>query len=92
MIGFVGLAIFGASPGGTGTEIAGTLASVALYVVVMLGFSTIYQATVRLALWRHGVESLEIEGLAVLDQVKATGRAGSAVGEGLADALNVGGI
>jgi hypothetical protein len=67
-------------------------ASVALYVVVMLGFSTLYQATVRLALWRHGVESLEIEGLAVLEQVTATGRAGSAVGEGLADALNVGGI
>ncbi len=47
----------------------------ALYVVVMLGFSTIYQATVRLALWRHGVESLEIERLDVLDQVKATGEA-----------------
>ena len=92
VIGFVGLAIFGASPDGTGTEIAGTLASVALYVVVMLGFSTIYQATMRLALWRHGAELLEIEGLAVLEQVTATGRAGSAVGEGLADALNVGGI
>ena len=92
VIAVAGLAIFGASPGGTGTEIAGTLASVALYVVVMLGFSTIYQATVRLALWRHGVESLEIEGLAVLEQVKATGEASSAVGEGLADALNVGGI
>jgi hypothetical protein len=92
VIGFIGLAIFGLSPGGTGTEIAGTLASVALYVVVMLGFSTLYQATVRLALWRHGVESLEIEGLAVLEQVKATGEASSAVGEGLADALNVGGI
>ncbi len=92
VIGFIGLAIFGASPDGTGTEITGTLASVALYVVVMLGFSTIYQATVRLALWRHGVESLEIERLDVLEQVKATGEASSAVGEGLADALNVGGI
>ncbi len=92
VIAITGLAIFGVSPGGTGTEVAGTLASVALYVAVMLGFSTIYQATVRLALWRHGAESLEIEGLAVLDQVTATGRAGSAVGEGLADALNVGGI
>ena len=92
VIGGVGLAIFGASPDGTGTEITGTLASVALYVVVMLGFSTIYQATVRLALWRHGVKSLEIERLDVLEQVKATGEASSAVGEGLADALNVGGI
>ena len=92
VLGGVGLAIYAASPGGTGTEIAGTLATVALYVVVMLGFSTIYQATVRLALWRHGVESVEIERLDVLDRVKATGEASSAVGEGLADALNVGGI
>ncbi len=92
VVGGIGLAIYAASPGGTGTEIAGTLATVALYVVVMLGFSTIYQATVRLALWRHGVESVEIERLDVLDRVKATGEASSAVGEGLADALNVGGI
>ena len=92
VVGGIGLAIYTASPGGTGTEIAGTLATVALYVVVMLGFSTIYQATVRLALWRHGVESVEIERLDVLDRVKATGEASSAVGEGLADALNVGGI
>jgi hypothetical protein len=92
VVGGVGLTIVGASSGGTGTEIAGTLGTVALYVVVMLGFSTIYQATVRLALWRHGVESMEIERLDVLDRVKATGEASSAVGEGLADALNVGGI
>ena len=68
------------------------LATVGAYVVVMLGFSTIYQATVRLALWRHGVESVEIDRLDVLDRVKAIGEASSAVGEGLADALNVGGI
>jgi uncharacterized membrane protein YjgN (DUF898 family) len=92
VVGFIGLAIFGASPGGTGTEIAGTLATVALYVVVMLGFSTLYQATVRLTLWRHGVESLEIGRLDVLERVTATGAAGSPVGEGLADALNVGGF
>ena len=35
---------------------------------------------------------MEIEGLAVLDQVQGHGAASSAVGEGLADALNVGGI
>lgn len=92
VVGFIGLVIFGMSPGGIGTEVAGTLASVGLYVAVMLAFSTIYQATVRLALWRHGVESLEIDRLDVLEQVKATGRPSSSVGEGLADALNVGGI
>ena len=74
------------------TEIAGTLGAVALYVVMMLGYSTIYQGTVKLALWQRAVESVELEGLPVLDQVKAAGTPSSAVGEGLADALNVGGI
>ena len=77
---------------GPGAEIIGVVAVIALYVVVMLGYSTIYQATVKLALWRHGAESTEIEGVAMLEQVKAVGRPSSAVGEGLADALNVGGI
>jgi len=92
LVAFIGLIAFGAMPSGSATEITGTLATVGLYVVFMLGMSTLYQATVRLALWRHGVDSLEIEGLSVLDGVKATGKPSSAVGEGLADALNVGGI
>jgi hypothetical protein len=58
----------------------------------MLGFSAIYQATVKLGFWRSSVESLSFTGLDVLDRVKASGTASSAVGEGLADALNVGGI
>jgi uncharacterized membrane protein YjgN (DUF898 family) len=73
-------------------EIVGTLGAVGIYVVMMLGYSTIYQGTVKLALWQRAVESVELEGLAVLGQVKAEGAASSAVGEGLADALNVGGI
>jgi uncharacterized membrane protein YjgN (DUF898 family) len=92
VISFILLAAFGFSPSGARTEIAGTIASVALYVVMMLGFSTLYQGTVRFTLWRHGTESLDIHGLAVLDTVKAAGEASSAVGEGLADALNTGGI
>jgi uncharacterized membrane protein YjgN (DUF898 family) len=73
-------------------EIAGAVAAVAYYVILMLGFSTIYQGTVKLALWQRAVESVEIEGAEALDRVKAEGAASSAVGEGLADALNVGGI
>ena len=91
-IGFFSFHFLSATPHQSTFEVAGTLATVALYVVVMLGFSTIYQATVRLALWRHGVELVEIDRLDVLDRVKAIGEASSAVGEGLADALNVGGI
>jgi uncharacterized membrane protein YjgN (DUF898 family) len=73
-------------------EIADAAIGLALYVMAMLGFSTIYQGTVKLTLWRCGVESIALEGAAALDRVKAEGTPSSAVGEGLADALNVGGF
>jgi uncharacterized membrane protein YjgN (DUF898 family) len=81
---------------GNGNKEAADLANagtgIAFYVIAMLGFSAIYQATVKLGFWRSSVESLSFTGLDVLDRVKASGTASSAVGEGLADALNVGGI
>src|SRR5215212_4745855 len=55
------------------------------YVIIALAYSAIYQATVRLRLWKAGFESIELSGLDVLDRVKAAGGASSAVGEGLAD-------
>jgi uncharacterized membrane protein YjgN (DUF898 family) len=61
------------------------------YLLLALAYSTIYQATVRLPLWRLAFDTLDIEGLAALDEVGAAGQAASAVGEGLADALHVGG-
>jgi uncharacterized membrane protein YjgN (DUF898 family) len=73
-------------------DVVNALAGIGFYVFAMLGFSAIYQATVKLGLWRIGVESMTFDGLDVLDRVKARGSASSAVGEGLADALNVGGI
>ena len=60
------------------------------YVIVALGYSTIYRATVLLSLWQLGMESLQLSGLSALENVKATGQPSSAIGEGLADALNVG--
>jgi uncharacterized membrane protein YjgN (DUF898 family) len=74
------------------SEIAATAALLAGYVIVMLGYSTIYQATVKLGLWRCVTESLDVANIAALERVKAAGRASSPIGEGLADALNVGGI
>jgi uncharacterized membrane protein YjgN (DUF898 family) len=62
------------------------------YVVVALGFSTIYQVVVKLGLWRLAAQSVELSGDEVLESVHAAGAPSSAVGEGLADALNVGGI
>ena len=73
-------------------EAVNAMAGLAFYVAIMLAFSTIYQGTVKLALWRSGMESIELEGAAALDQVRAEGAPSSAVGEGLADALNVGGF
>jgi uncharacterized membrane protein YjgN (DUF898 family) len=73
-------------------EIGNVAVGILSYVIFMLGSSAIYQVTVRLALWRNVVESLEVAGVAALDRVKAQGRASSAFGEGLADALNVGGL
>jgi uncharacterized membrane protein YjgN (DUF898 family) len=73
-------------------EIITTIAGLAAYVAIALGYSTIYQATVRLGLWRCVVESLDISNVAVLEHVTAVGQPASPVGEGLADALSVGGV
>jgi hypothetical protein len=73
-------------------EIGGIGMGLVAYVAVMLGYSTIYQATVKLSLWRLVMESLDLNGVAALERVRAVGDASSAVGEGLADALNVGGL
>jgi uncharacterized membrane protein YjgN (DUF898 family) len=73
-------------------EIITTVAGLAAYVAIALGYSTIYQATVKLGLWRCVVESLDVANVAALDRVSAAGQPASPVGEGLADALSVGGI
>lgn len=74
------------------SDIVSAVIGIVSYVAVMLGYSAIYQGTVRLTLWRTAVESIALEGAEALDQVKAEGTPSSAVGEGLADALNVGGF
>ncbi len=63
-----------------------------LYVVFMIGSSTIYQVIVAAGLWRLGAETAALTGEAALDGVRATGSPSSALGEGLADALGVGSI
>lgn len=84
--------LFGTKEASATVEFVQVAAGIVGYVVVALGYSTIYRATVMLSLWRLGMESLELKGLAALDRVKATGTPSSALGEGLADALNVGGF
>jgi hypothetical protein len=60
-----------------GGEITATAILLAGYVIVALGFSTIYRATVMLSLWQLGMESLQLFGLSALERVKASGRPSS---------------
>jgi hypothetical protein len=66
--------------------------TVGLYVVIALGASTIHQVVVTFAMWRLGAQSADLSGADALDCVRASGAPSSALGEGLADALGVGGI
>ncbi|MDP2410821.1 MAG: DUF898 family protein [Pseudolabrys sp.] len=93
VLGFAVLLVLGAliTDDQTG-EIVATVFLLVGYVIAALGLSTIYRATALLALWRLGMESLQLSGLSALDRVRAVGRPSSALGEGLADALNVGRI
>jgi uncharacterized membrane protein YjgN (DUF898 family) len=92
-IGFALTAILEPASGSEATtQLLTTALVIGSYVAVALAYSTIYQATVRLRLWKSCVEALEFSGLEALDHVKASGAVSSALGEGLADALNVGGI
>jgi uncharacterized membrane protein YjgN (DUF898 family) len=74
------------------TQVVGGAIGILLYVVIMIGSSTIYQVIVAAGLWRLGAQTAALSGEAALDGVRATGTASSALGEGLADALGVGGI
>jgi uncharacterized membrane protein YjgN (DUF898 family) len=73
------------------TDVGGAALALGGYVVAALGFSTIYRATVLLSFWQLGLESIQLSGAEMLDKVAASVRSGSPFGEGLADALNVGG-
>jgi uncharacterized membrane protein YjgN (DUF898 family) len=73
-------------------EIVTSVLGVAAYVAVALGYSAIYQGTVKLGLWRCIIESLDVSNITALERVAAAGEVASPIGEGLADALNVGGI
>jgi len=87
LIGFLA----GKMPDSGAGDIAATLVGLGGYVVAALGFSTIYRSTVQLSLWQLGAEALHLSGIERLDAVEARGEASSPLGEGLADALNVGG-
>jgi uncharacterized membrane protein YjgN (DUF898 family) len=91
LVGFF-TALFKAAGNAQVAEIAGVVAAVIGYLVIMLCYSTIYQVIAKQRLWRLSFETAELSGLQALENVKAEGAASSAFGEGLADALDVGGL
>jgi uncharacterized membrane protein YjgN (DUF898 family) len=73
-------------------ELLATIITVGLYVVIALGASTVHQVVITMSLWRLGLQTAELTGAEELNSVRAAGLPSSALGEGLADALGVGGI
>jgi uncharacterized membrane protein YjgN (DUF898 family) len=89
---FAVVSIVGLIHNATVTQVVVGVISIVLYVVIMIGSSTVYQVIVAAGLWRLGAQTAALSGEAALDGVRATGTASSALGEGLADALGVGSI
>jgi uncharacterized membrane protein YjgN (DUF898 family) len=73
-------------------EIAVAILGVLFYVAFALGYAVIYQVKVRLGLWRAVANSTGLSNPATLETISSVGAPASPVGEGLADALNVGGF
>lgn len=71
--------------------VVGALAIIG-YAAFLLGSSAVYQAAVVFRFWRLSFETTELSGLAALDDVIAAGEKSGVFGEGLADALDIGGI
>jgi hypothetical protein len=71
-------------------EVVTVAVGLAAYVVFALGYSAIYWVKVRLGLWRLVVDSADLSNPAALETISSVGAPASPVGEGLADALNVG--
>jgi drug/metabolite transporter superfamily protein YnfA len=75
----------------TASEIVFTALLLGGYVIAALAYSTIYQVTVKLGLWRLALASIALSATGALDRVKVVGRPSSSFGEGLASALHVDG-
>jgi uncharacterized membrane protein YjgN (DUF898 family) len=73
-------------------ELASGIVFLGTYILIALGYSTIYQSTITIRFWRLSFETVDLAGLGELENVRASGAASSAFGEGLVDALDVGGL
>jgi len=89
---FLGDKLLGSTSDSMAAGLLVSATTLGVYVTMMLGASTIYQVVITFAMWRLGVQSAELTGAGALDGVRAGGGPDSALGEGLVDALGVGGI
>ena len=71
--------------------VAGAIGGVMLYVILALVYSATYHVKLKLAVWRMVAQSIDLTNAGTLDTVSSVGAPASPVGEGLADALSVGG-
>jgi hypothetical protein len=71
--------------------IAGAVGVALLYIVMLLVYSATYHVKLKLAVWRMVTQSIGLTNPETLDTVSSVGAPASPVGEGLADALSVGG-
>lgn len=60
------------------------------YLAVILGYGVIQRYFLTYGLWRTYVRSLTIQGVDTLENIAALGTPASALGEGLADSLDIG--
>jgi uncharacterized membrane protein YjgN (DUF898 family) len=73
-------------------EMITAISGVVLYVIFALAYAAIYQVKVKLGVWRAVANSTGLSNPAMLETISSVGAPASPVGEGLADALNVGGF
>ena len=59
---------------GASRELLQGAIGIGVYVIAALAYSTIYQATVKLRLWKQSFESVELSNVEVLDRVRAARR------------------
>lgn len=62
------------------------------YLVYLLAFNVVLRMYLLRDLWRRVIQSVEVHNLAAADDVTGIGTASSALGEGLADGLDVAGF
>lgn len=87
----VSAAFGGAAPEGAASILVGFVVGL-VYLLSITGFGAIKQRFLDFGLWESIAGSITLHGLSALDDVVARGAPASSLGEGLADALDVGGF